>query len=127
MDAGHTHEVGVSMNFGYRLDGWSFTFNPIVDNSYKGFSRLDFAPATRLDYAVNKQWTLALEEYDDFGQLRHFTAADQQYHQLFAVVDHPIGKLQVEAGAGFGLTPGSDKLTLKLILSGDLNGPESIF
>lgn len=112
---------------GYRWDRWSFTFNPIVDNSYKGLSRLDFAPATRLDYALDKQWTLALEEYDDFGQLRSFTAADQQYHQLFAVVDHPIGKLQVEAGAGFGLTPGSDKLTLKLILSSDLNGPEGIF
>jgi len=112
---------------GYRMDDWSLTFNPIVDNSYKGLSRLDFAPATRLDYAVSKQWTLALEEYDDFGELRGFQPASRQYHQLFAVVDHPVGKLQVEAGAGFGLTSGSDRLTLKLILSGDLNGPEGLF
>ena len=37
---------------GWRGEGWSFTFNPILDNSYKGFSRLDFAPATRLDFEV---------------------------------------------------------------------------
>ena len=29
---------------GWRGEGWSLTFNPILDNSYKGFSRLDFAP-----------------------------------------------------------------------------------
>ena len=112
---------------GWRDGRWSITFNPILDNSYSGFSRLDFAPATRLDYAVNKEWTVALEEYDDFGELRGFAAADQQSHQLFAVVDHAFGKLQVEAGAGFGLTPGTDKLTFKLILSSDLNGPEGLF
>ena len=52
--------------------------------------------------------------------------AAQQSHQLFAVGDHAIGKLSVEAGAGFGLTDATDKLTLKLILSGDLNGPDAI-
>ena len=112
---------------GWRSGPWSITFNPILDNSYTGLSRLDFAPATRLDYALGKAWTVALEEYDDFGELRGFAPADQQSHQLFAVIDHPIGKLQVEAGAGFGLTPGTDKLTLKLILSSDLNGPEGLF
>ena len=112
---------------GWRSGPWSITFNPILDNSYTGLSRLDFAPATRLDYAVSKAWTVALEEYDDFGELRGFAPRDQQSHQLFAVVDHPMGKLQVEAGAGFGLTPGTDRLTLKLILSSDLNGPEGLF
>jgi hypothetical protein len=112
---------------GYRMGAWSLTVNPILDNSYSGFSRLDFAPSTRLDYAASKEWTLALEEYDDFGELRGFAPAGQQSHQLFAVIDHSIGKLQVEAGAGFGLTPGTDKLTLKLILSSDLNGPEGLF
>jgi hypothetical protein len=89
---------------GWRSGPWSITFNPILDNSYTGLSRLDFAPATRLDYALSKAWTVALEEYDDFGELRGFAAQGQQSHQLFAVVDHAMGKLQVEAGAGFGLT-----------------------
>jgi hypothetical protein len=112
---------------GYRLAGWSLTFNPILDNSYKGVSRLDFAPATRLDYAVDKDWTVALEEYDDFGPLRGFSSRDQQQHQLFAVVDRAVGLVSVEAGAGFGLTPGTDNLTFKLILSSDLNGPQGLF
>ncbi|MDB5741172.1 MAG: hypothetical protein JWP16_2212 [Alphaproteobacteria bacterium] len=111
---------------GYRLGAWSFTFNPILDNSYKGLSRLDFAPATRLDYAVTPQWTVAVEEYDDFGELRGFMPASRQSHQLFAVVDHAIGHVSVEAGAGFGLTAATDKLTFKLILSSDLNGAEGL-
>jgi hypothetical protein len=106
---------------------WSLTVNPILDNSYSGLSRLDFAPATRLDYAAGGDWTLAVEEYDDFGELRGFAPARDQSHQLFAVVDHAIGKVAVEAGMGFGLTPGTDKLTFKLILSSDLNGPDGIF
>src|SRR5215475_1045348 len=41
---------------------WSFTFNPIVDNDYKGgLAGLEFVPATRLDYRVDDKWTVALE------------------------------------------------------------------
>ena len=42
---------------GWRFgDGWSITFNPIVDNSYKGgLAGLEFVPATRLDYKVERQ------------------------------------------------------------------------
>ncbi len=112
---------------GYRLGSWSLTFNPIVDNSYKGFSRLDFAPATRLDYALDPAWTAALEEYDDFGELRSFLPARRQSHQLFAVLDHGIGPVAVEGGVGFGLTAATDHLALKLILSSDLNGPDGLF
>ena len=106
---------------------WSFTFNPIVDNGYKGgIAGLEFVPSTRLDYALDKSWTVAVEEYDDFGELRGFLPADQQSHQLYAVVDHDMGPVAVEFGAGFGLTPGTDHLTLKLILSSDLNGPKGL-
>jgi len=112
---------------GYRWDKWSVTFNPILDNSYSGLSRLDFAPATRIDYSFSRQWSVALEEYDDFGELRGALPMDQQSHQLFAVFDHAMGPVSMEGGVGFGLTPGTDKLTLKLILSSDLNGPEGLF
>jgi hypothetical protein len=112
---------------GWRGENWSLTVNPILDNSYKGFSRLDFAPATRLDFTVAKGWTLAAEEYDDFGELRGFMPAAQQSHQLYAVVDHDMGPVSIEAGLGFGLTPGSDGLTAKLILSSDLNGENGFF
>ncbi len=111
---------------GYRWGDWSFTFNPILDNNYHGFSRLEFVPATRLDYKLNDTWTIAAEEYDDFGELRRFSSADQQSHALWGVVDYSGDPISVEAGIGFGLTPASDSLAVKLMLMSDLTGPHGL-
>ena len=37
------------------------------------------------------------------------------------------GRCRSKRALGFGLTPGSDKLTAKLILSSDLNGENGFF
>jgi len=66
-------------------------------------------------------WAIALEEYDDFGRLGQFRPFGQQAHQLYVVVDNSAKAVDIEMGIGAGLTSGSDKLTLKLILSRDLN------
>jgi hypothetical protein len=105
---------------GWRFGKVDFIVNPILDNSYKGFSRLDFAPETRLAYNINDLWAVAAEEYDDFGQLRAFEPARRQTHELFGVIDFNGKPVNVEVGAGFGLTPATDRFTLKLILSRDL-------
>jgi hypothetical protein len=113
---------------GWRFaDGFSITVNPIVDNSYIGFSRLEFVPAERLDYKINDTWTVAAEEYDDFGQLRRFLPANQQWHQLWAVIDYNADPISIETGVGFGLTPGTDNLAVKLMIITDLNGPRGLF
>jgi hypothetical protein len=116
---------------GYRFGEdrrWSFTFNPIVDNSYKGgIAGLEFVPSTRLDYAIDKTWTVALEEYDDFGQLRRFLPGREQFHQLWLVGDYSGDPISVEFGAGFGLTPASNDLTFKLMLMSDLTGEHGLF
>jgi hypothetical protein len=106
---------------GWRFGKMDLIVNPILDNSWKGFSRLDFAPETRIDYNFSDKWAIAAEEYDDFGELRHFDPASRQAHQLFAVVDYNGKPINVEGGVGFGLNSASDRLTLKLILSRDLN------
>ena len=106
---------------GWHLGSYDLMVNPILDNSYKGFSRLDFAPATRLAYNLNKTWALAAEEYDDFGPLRGFYPASQQQHQLFGVFDYNGKPWMLEAGIGVGLTSATDPLVLKLILSRDLH------
>ena len=106
---------------GWHLHPVDIIFNPILDNSYDGLKNLDFAPATRVAYNVSPTWALAVEEYADFGPLHQFYSASQQAHQLFAVMDHTTTALDIEAGMGFGLTSASDGLTLKLILSRDLN------
>jgi hypothetical protein len=106
---------------GWHLHPVDIIVNPILDTGYDGLGNLDFAPETRVAYNWSKTWATALEEYDDFGPLHHFHPASQQSHQLYGVVDYRSKVLNVEAGVGFGLTKGSDRLTFKLMLSHDLN------
>src|ERR1700722_9709303 len=107
---------------GWHLHPVDIIVNPILDNSFKGgFKSLDFAPAIRLAYHRASKWAVAAEEYADYGPLRKFYSAGQQSQQLYGVFDWYGKALNVEAGIGFGLTRASDKVTLKLILSRDLN------
>jgi hypothetical protein len=106
---------------GWHLGDVEVIVNPILDNSYQGFSRLDFAPATRVAYNLSKSWAVGAEEYDDFGPLRGFNSASRQQHQLFGVFDFKGKPWTVEGGAGAGLTGSTDRFVLKLILSRDLN------
>lgn len=107
---------------GWHLKPIDIIINPILDTSYDGVKNLDFAPSTRIAYNLPQNWAVALEEYADFGPLHKFNAVSDQSHQIYGVVDHTTKfGLDIEAGAGFGLTDSSDKFTLKLILSRDLN------
>jgi hypothetical protein len=107
---------------GWRLHQFDIIVNPILDNSYVGgFKSLDFAPATRVAYNLNPKWAVAVEEYADYGRLRDILPAHDQFHQVYAVFDHSAKWVDIEAGVGIGLTSSSDKVTLKLMLSRDLN------
>jgi hypothetical protein len=106
---------------GWHLKPWDIIINPIVDTSYDGLKNLEFVPASRIAYNFPSGWTLAAEEYDDFGPLRAFLPGAEQAHQLFAVVDRTWNDWDIEAGVGVGMTDASDHLTLKLIVSRDLN------
>jgi hypothetical protein len=105
---------------GAHFGRFDLIFNPIVDNSWNGFSRLEFVPATRLAFAISEKYKVALEEYDDFGHLTHFFASSQQSHQLFGVIDINTKWVGIEAGIGAGLTKASDHRVLKLIFTKDL-------
>jgi len=110
---------------GLHLHPWDLIYNPIVDTDFTGgFGNLQYNPAGRIAYNLNDRWAIAAEAYDGFGPLHHFVPYDQQFHEIWAVMDHSSSKflgLAVEAGIGFGLTGGSDKITLKLMLSRNLN------
>ena len=107
---------------GLHLHPVDIVFNPIVDTDYRGgFGGLEFVPATRVAYNINDKWAAAVEEYSDDGPLRHFLPVHDQFHEVWAVMDHASKILSVETGIGFGVTAGADKLTLKLMLSRDLN------
>ncbi|HEY4968416.1 MAG TPA: hypothetical protein VII35_00830 [Steroidobacteraceae bacterium] len=105
---------------GTHVGRFDFIFNPILDNSYKGISSLEFVPETRVAMKVSETYKLALEEYDDFGHISHFLPQSKQSHQLFSVLDIHTAWLDVEGGLGFGLTSASDHRVFKLILMKDL-------
>src|SRR5262252_1711084 len=106
---------------GLHLHRVDLIYNPIVDTNYTGgLGNLEFVPAGRVAYNLNDKWAIAAEEYADFGPLRQFLPLNQQLHEIWAVIDHDSKLLNIEAGVGFGLTAGADKLTFKVMLSRDL-------
>ncbi len=106
---------------GWHLDRYDIIVNPIVDTAYDGLGNLDFAPSTRLAFNPTKTWAVAAEGYFDFGPLHDLYGSHQRGEQIYGVFDHTGGWMDIEGGIGFGLNSASDKVTLKLILSKDLN------
>ena len=107
---------------GVHLHPIDIIVNPIVDTEYRGgLGGLEFVPAMRVAYNLNDNWALAAEEYSDFGPLRHFYKANDQFQEVWAVLDHNSKYINIETGVGVGVTDGADKLTLKLMLSRDIN------
>jgi hypothetical protein len=102
---------------GWRNPQWEFIVNPIFDIGFGSLGDVDFAPAGRLARTFGKDLAFALEYYSDLGRPGNFLPFEQQQHQLFAVVDFKVGVIDVDFGLGYGLTPGSDRLVAKTILT----------
>ena len=102
------------------LGDWYFAFNPVFDRSLKGPGvdrGFEFAPAAKVAYDVAPKIALGLEYYGTLGPVSGFDRARDQQHQIFPVVDLDLGpRWEFNAGVGVGLTPGTDRLILKLIL-----------
>ena len=107
---------------GLHLHPVDIIVNPIMDSNFTGgLKNLEFVPAARVAYNLNSNWAIAAEEYADVGPLRQFFPGGEQSHQVWGVFDHTSKRLNIEAGFGVGVTAASDKLTLKLMISRDLN------
>jgi len=110
---------------GLHLHPWDLIYNPIVDTDYTGGpGNLQYNPAGRVAYNLNDRWAVAGEEYDSFGPLHGFYPVSKQFHEVWATTDYSGTKffgLSVESGVGYGLTAASDKWTVKLMLSRNLN------
>lgn len=140
--ADHTLVYGVNFEFSVNYNYWEsrmitsevrpiigvhlhpidLMFNPIVDTDYRGgFGGLEFVPATRVAYNLNKNWAVAVEEYADTGSFHQFEPVSNQFHEVWAVADHATKYVDMEFGVGVGVTSAADRLTFKLMLSRDLN------
>ncbi len=117
-----TYTAEIRPIVGVNLGKWELVYNPIVDTDYTGgLAGLEFNPSGRIVYNLNDRWDVAAEEYDGFGRFRSFDNLHDQFHEVWGAFDH-TGKIwNIEAGAGLGLTAGSNRWTLKLMISRDIN------
>jgi hypothetical protein len=101
---------------GVRNKEWEFIVNPIVYLSFgSSQGEADFLPAVRIARNLGQDRFVGLEYYADFGKIGDFLPLKEQNHQLFAVTDFKVDKIDVQLGTGFGFTPGSDRFIVKAI------------
>jgi hypothetical protein len=101
---------------GVRNKEWEFIINPIVDIGFGPGGEADFAPAARLARNLGEDRFIGLEYYSDWGRIGSFLPPPQQSQQLYAVTDFKVKDVDVQLGAGYGFTPGSDRLIFKAII-----------
>ena len=105
-----------------QLGPWYLAFNPVFGRSLAGEGvkqgrGFEFSPNAKVAYDVTDKVTLGLEYYGNLGPVRGFDPPRQQQHAIFPVVDLNLGpKWEFNAGVGFGLTPATDGVVLKMIL-----------
>ena len=103
-----------------QLGPWSLSFNPVFERSLQGQSvsrGFEFSPHVKVSYDVTSLVTAGLEYYGGLGPVTAFDPLQQQQHLLFPTLDLNFGpRWEFNFGVGFGLTPSTDRLLLKLIL-----------
>jgi hypothetical protein len=99
---------------------WYISFNPTLDLSFKGQNSNkgpEFAPNLKISYAFTELISGGIEYYGALGPLKGFDPLKQQEHLLFSVIDLDLGpEWEFNFGVGFGLTPATDRLLVKMIL-----------
>jgi hypothetical protein len=111
--------VGLSLSaeIGYQRrafspDTWTVELRPIID---KQWSR--WYVAAKVSYGVTPKVAVGLEYYGALGPVTHLDRGRDQQHQIFPVIDLDLGpRWEFNAGIGFGLTPSTDRLIIKMIL-----------
>jgi len=106
---------------GIRRGDYEFILNPIVDVGFGENGGATLAPAARFARKFGENFSLGLEYYTGLGPIQNIVPFNEQQHNIYAVVDFKIGRWDVNAGIGYGLTGGSDRVMAKLILGTELN------
>ena len=105
---------------GWRKGDYEFIINPIVDLGFGQNGGAEFVPAARFARNLGENLAVGVEYYTDLGPLQRWLPFNEQQHNVYAVVDFKIGRFDVNAGVGYGLTPGSDRLMAKMIIGTEL-------
>jgi hypothetical protein len=76
-----------------------------------------FGPAASVTYAPSKYFNFGMEYYSYYGQWGNFVALHNQQQQIFPVVNLFVSpKWEINFGAGWGATAGTDHLIVKCII-----------
>jgi hypothetical protein len=76
-----------------------------------------FGPASTVTYAPSKYYNIGVEYYSYYGQLGNFVSLHNQQQQVFPVVNLFVSpKWEINVGAGWGATAGTDHLIVKCII-----------
>ncbi len=108
----------LKMIYGYRMDRWTFAVNSNFDWSLSGPGN---APVsldidTKIAYKTSSGYQWGVESYNELGPLRNLGHLNQQSQTIYGVLDTTLGKFNLNAGIGRGLTPGSDRWLVKFIV-----------
>jgi hypothetical protein len=106
---------------GFRKNDVEFIVNPIVDIGFGNNGDVTFTPAARLARNFGENFALGVEYYTGLGPLQNFVPFNEQQHNIYAVTDFKVGRWEVNAGIGYGLTSASDRWMAKMIIGTDLN------
>jgi hypothetical protein len=109
---------------GFRKGDYEFIVNPIVDFGIGRDGNNTFAPAAKFARKISETLSVGLEYYTDLGPIQNLLPFNEQQHNLYAVIDTKFGRFDINAGIGYGLTPGSDRWMAKMIIGTDLNEGE---
>lgn len=97
-----------------------FAFNPVLDYAFVGYDHhagLQFAPDLKLKFEINKKVAIGIEYYTSLGSLQAPYPLAQQQHQLGPAFDLDVSPdYEINFGYMFGLTPGTERGIVKLIL-----------
>ncbi len=103
-----------------QLGRWYWSLNPVLDFALEGANAgtgAAFSPNAQVTFDVTRKVNLALEYYGSFGPISAPPPLSETQQQLFPAVNLDFGpEWEFNAGIGFGLTPATDPLLVKVIL-----------
>ncbi len=103
---------------GYQRGDWHAVLNAGMAAALTGEARqLNFEPSVKLAYRAVRTLSVGVEYYLDAGPFAHPRPRGQRQELGLLVLDAKVGEFDVNFGIGKGLTSGSDKAVLKLLLS----------
>jgi hypothetical protein len=104
--------------YGYRSGRWTFAVNPNFDWSLSGPGNapVSLDVDTKIAYKTDSGRQFGLESYNEMGPLRNLGHLSQLSQTLYGVIDTQLGKFDLNAGIGRGLTTASDRWLVKFII-----------